>query len=929
MISPKTDTHDRSNSEDAKTAPNFRCSSCNITFACDFQLNAHLLHHIKQPKVQLNRVLEPIKITLKCKDKETSSFEVVTSPKTYNLNSPPFKSILAEDDRVQTDEPETAQEEPKEDEEKIKVAPKVEAVVENTREDVEEGDEPHEPDIRFTTSFTGDEDDEEAKPGSIECDETNLEPIEYTEANMESTEENGDDDVVDDVNDDDINRDDIATNLNDNTINENNEEINRNDEINHDDDMKSSEYDDEKEDATSDYGSEATSGAEATPLPESSPDYPKIRIKSGLLKETVTITEITDEENLEENASNKNRNNNESRATREKGWNSPSIEDPLSISETNHASDGSLISSLISNNYDRAKDLGFTTSDSEFISIDRFEDRNRALQVFNTSGATSSNSQNPLNTLAGLPMQQLAEQVSRLQPNNAGMHQQNVLINIQQFQQPPQPQHPYQPPPMYPHPPGVPPQPMYHHPQYPQYQPPNPMYYPPGPGYPPHMPPPPRSQMPQQIPQQMPQQPPQQIPPPYRQPNPRQPMQSRPQQMQQQVRGTQSVRSMGPRGPMGPRLRAPVRGGGIGSRGGGPFRQIRPRMAGPSTNGPQQQQHQTIQNQGPRMPKRSPDQMTAMQQTAAKRKRIDMLVPDKHDDPDCEVIAVQPKNTGLPQIQSIQGNASEPNDSNVMHLSDSITLSVRNPPVRPASPKKSDAKAVANILATRGITVTAAPKPKKPESPINKKPISPPPPPVAINLNSSVSILPAHKPPQKPSSNSNSSGTKLPTVDLTDDTLPEPNPPPSPPQHQKQVQKQNPQAQKVLPFQCDLCPAKYPNLISLNKHRQGFHKTAGFPEFGIPLIDLRQPGVMQKLTSIGIYNYIPLPGAANDSTFAVPVISGSNRNVANNLGNIGLNSVLNLGPIRTFMKPQQQNNQHHPHHQNHQKHNTNHVNHAK
>lgn len=76
-----------------------------------------------------------------------------------------------------------------------------------------------------------------------------------------------------------------------------------------------------------------------------------------------------------------------------------------------------------------------------------------------------------------------------------------------------------------------------------------------------------------------------------------------------------------------------------------------------------------------------------------------------------------------------------------MHLSDSITLSVRNPPPKPASPKKSDAKAVANILATRGITVTATAKPKeKPESP-QKNPALP----TSLNLNGAVSIIPAAK----------------------------------------------------------------------------------------------------------------------------------------------------------------------------------------
>lgn len=60
-------------------------------------------------------------------------------------------------------------------------------------------------------------------------------------------------------------------------------------------------------------------------------------------------------------------------------------------------------------------------------------------------------------------MQALAQQVSRLQPSGSnGLHQQNVLINIQQFPSGP-PQPPYQPPPMYPH---YPQQPMHQPYQY-------------------------------------------------------------------------------------------------------------------------------------------------------------------------------------------------------------------------------------------------------------------------------------------------------------------------------------------------------------------------------------------------------------------------------------------------------------------------------
>lgn len=235
-------------------------------------------------------------------------------------------------------------------------------------------------------------------------------------------------------------------------------------------------------------------------------------------------------------------------------------------------------------------------------------------------------------------MEALAQQVSRLQPSNNGMHQQNVLINIQQFPQAPPHPPPYQPPHMYHHP-----QPMYHQPYQP-YQPPNPMYYPPAPGYPPqHMPPPPQPQMPQ-IGQ-----------PPMVQPQMGQPPSSQPQQNQQfrslaprqqpPPRQMQPQRMSMPRQPMNnqrqpiPRQRAPMvrpRGGGMTA-----VRSARPRMP-------------MNQNGNVRQPtvKRSPEQIQALQ---AKKKRFDVLTPDK-DDEDCQVICMQPKNTdgGLPQIQSVQ-----------------------------------------------------------------------------------------------------------------------------------------------------------------------------------------------------------------------------------------------------------------------------------
>lgn len=175
------------------------------------------------------------------------------------------------------------------------------------------------------------------------------------------------------------------------------------------------------------------------------------------------------------------------------------------------------------------------------------------------------------------------------------------------------------------------------------FRPPNPMYYPPGHGYMPPPPRPPMSQPPmsQPGPQQM-GQPMTSIAQPYSQPGaPRQPQMTPRQPMQPQSQRQPPPRQpMGARQPMMHRQRTPmVRPRTImpaGARG------PRPRMNAPAPSG---------QNVGPRMVKRSPEQIQALQ---AKRKRMDVLVPDKHDDADCEVIAVQPKNTGLPQIQSIQ-----------------------------------------------------------------------------------------------------------------------------------------------------------------------------------------------------------------------------------------------------------------------------------
>lgn len=128
-------------------------------------------------------------------------------------------------------------------------------------------------------------------------------------------------------------------------------------------------------------------------------------------------------------------------------------------------------------------------------------------------------------------------------------------------------------------------------------------------------------------------------------------------------------------------------------------------------------------------------------------------------------------------------------------------------------------------------------------------------------------------------------------MDLTDDTGPSPQSAGSP-------QKQRP----GLPFRCDLCPAQYPNAIGLNKHRQTYHKTtSGMAELGIPLVNLKTPGILQKLSAMGINNYIPLPPSGPDGTFAMPIINSRNPG---NLSGLGTTNMLSLGPIRTIPKPQ-------------------------
>ncbi|XP_061932112.1 uncharacterized protein LOC108003584 isoform X4 [Apis cerana] len=334
-------------------------------------------------------------------------------------------------------------------------------------------------------------------------------------------------------------------------------------------------------------------------------------------------------------------------------------------------------------------------------------------------------------------------------------------------------------------------------------------------------------------------------------------------------------------------------------------------------------------NRAPRVPqtgstprqrmKRPMQQSMQVQQnnSAIKQRRMDVLLPDRNEDADCHVIAQQKRNDGLPVIQNVQGATTQQtsrNDSTI-HLTDSITLSVRQPAqvqnTSGASGKKSDAKAVANVLAARALT-----------------------------LNSAISIIPAssqkkqqeqgqfavpHNKQNKTAVNEVERPPRPPTVDLTQDG------PPQIPVVRRgrppralltcQVCDKNFQNQEMLTqhmathrapskllHKCNLCPAQYPTVQALTTHKQAYHKEVdtvaqnGGAELALPVVDLKSPHVLNRLSNLGIQSYIPLSqlSAQTGGYFGLPIITidGARNPNTCNLGALGATSILSLGPLK-------------------------------
>ncbi|XP_011343676.1 bromodomain-containing protein 4 isoform X2 [Ooceraea biroi] len=349
------------------------------------------------------------------------------------------------------------------------------------------------------------------------------------------------------------------------------------------------------------------------------------------------------------------------------------------------------------------------------------------------------------------------------------------------------------------------------------------------------------------------------------------------------------------------------------------------------------------------------------QNSTAKQRRMDVLLPDRNEDADCHVIAQQKRNDGLPVIQNVQGATTQQNSRNdpTIHLTDSITLSVRQPGSTPAQVqntsnpggKKSDAKAVANVLAARGITVTPAANKNK-TSEQNKQQVpsqqqqrtSPSQQPLnvtALNLNSAISIIPTssqrkqqeqgqfavpqNKQNKSPINEQVERPPRPPTVDLTQDgplqmpVVRRGRPPRA--LLTCQVCDKNFQNQDILTqhmathrttskllHKCNLCPAQYPTIQALATHKQTYHKEVdtmaqnGGAELALPVVDLKSPHVLNRLANLGIQSYIPLSqlSVQTGGYFGLPIITidGARNTSTCNLGALGATSILSLGPLK-------------------------------
>ncbi|CAK1543573.1 unnamed protein product [Leptosia nina] len=258
---------------------------------------------------------------------------------------------------------------------------------------------------------------------------------------------------------------------------------------------------------------------------------------------------------------------------------------------------------------------------------------------------------------------------------------------------------------------------------------------------------------------------------------------------------------------------------------------------------------------------------TAAGGPSAKR-RSDMLLPGKHESDDCQVMAMQRQREGLPLIQSVSG----------AKLGSQISITKKT--------VNKEANAMANVLASRGISVKQKQKSRtpSPERPIPHLP----------NLGSDVSIKHTSKStkfsiPEAKVGSSMTSCKICKRIFGSYTSL------------QAHMETSHPQS-KIPVFKCEDCPASYAKSLQLQHHKRVFHnaKTPN-KELGLPVVDMSQPEHLKKLSSLGIFSFIPLADREGaNSCFGVPVISihSLNSGFTSSLQGICAEGLLSLGPLK-------------------------------
>lgn len=275
---------------------------------------------------------------------------------------------------------------------------------------------------------------------------------------------------------------------------------------------------------------------------------------------------------------------------------------------------------------------------------------------------------------------------------------------------------------------------------------------------------------------------------------------------------------------------------------------------------------------GTRMPMKRPAGMAG---GPGQKRRNDMLLPGKHDNEDCHVMAMQKQRDGLPMIHSVQGAKDK------LNLGSQISITKKT--VNKAS---NEANAMANVLAQRGICIKQK---QKSRSPSPERPV-----PHIPNLGAGMSIKHTSK----------SSSFSIPEAKVGGGML-------SCKICKKMFMNQNsltvhmtnahPDC-KVNMFKCDECPASYPKILQLQHHKRVFHNVTGpNRELGLPVVDLSQEDNLRRLSNLGIYSFIPLANREQASgCFGIPVISVQNmqNGITSGLQALGADGLLSLGPLK-------------------------------